>query len=246
MLLSLSCRRCFVPACLALSALCVLTVRADTPAAPVTSTVQAAQKIVLQHVVPTDVIKQMHWDQTANLPAGVTQILPVPLQNVLLVTATPAGLVKVQKIVKRLDIAPRQVQVKFMVAYLSVAELRAALSFDQHTTGPADAVFLQTLTKQGSIAVSTVITTANNVNASTSLFYGPKTPVTFAVTPHINSDNSVTLALDVKVPADADTSAIHTSRTVHRGDLLVIGVPPATPRTGKKNFLLFVIPTLLK
>ena len=62
-MLPLTVRRAFVPLCLTLGVL--LSARpalADTPTKP---TVQAstAQTIVLQHVVPDDIVKMMHWEQ---------------------------------------------------------------------------------------------------------------------------------------------------------------------------------------
>ncbi len=248
--LPLTCRRCFVPACLALGVLCALPVLADKPAASAVPVVQAAtEKIVLQHVVPSDVIpsdviKQMHWDQPANLPAGVTQVLPVPLQNALAVTATPAGLAKVQEIVKVLDMAPRQVQVKFMLAYVLEADLKAAgLGSEQYATGLPAVRFLQTLTEQKAISASTTLTTANNMNAGMSLYYGPRTPLTFAVTPRVNIDNSLMLALDAAVPEGTIKHEIH---TVQSGDTLVIVKPPASLNAAEKSVVLFVIPTLVK
>lgn len=242
------CRHIFsVPACLALGALCALPALADMPAVPAASAVQAAaQKIVLQHVVPSDVIKTLHWDQPANLPAGVTQVLSVPLQAALLVTATPAGLAQVREIVKLLDIAPRQVQVKFLLASASEAALKAALGADQSATGLPAARLLQTLTEKKAVSASTTLTTANSVNASMSLFYGLKTPMTFAVTPHVNGDHSVTLVLDAALPEGTGKREVHTLRTVQSGGTLAIVMPSAIPSTSEQIVLLFVLPIVLK
>ncbi len=250
MLLFLPCRRCIfsclVPACLALGALCALPVLADRPAGSAALAVQTAQKIVLQNVVPSDVVKQMHWDQPGALPSGVTQISALPAQNALSVTATPAGLAQVREIVKLLDIAPHQVRVKFLLAFVSEAALKAALGTDQSVTGIPAARFLQALTKQQSIAASTTITTTNSVSASESCFYGPKAPLTFAVTPHANGDNSVTLALDAVLPEDAGKREVHTLRTVQSGGTLAVVMPPARASTDKQFVLLFVVPAVLK
>ncbi len=244
MLLSLSCRRC-VPACLALGALCVLLVLADTSASSAVPAVQAAaEKIVLQHVIPGDVIKKMHWDQAAALPVGVTQVVPVPLQNALLVTATPAGFAQVSEIVTSLDVAPRQVQVKFALAYVSDTDLKAAgLGPDQYVTGLPAARFLRTLTQQQALAASTTLTAPSSENASMSFSYSSKTPLTFGVTPRVNLDNSLTLALDVSLPEGTIKNEIHTVRS---GDTLVIVKPPASPGANEKSMVLFVIPTLVK
>ena len=249
--LLLTCRRCFLPACFALGALCVLPVLAvpvlaDKPAAAAPVVQAAAQKIVLQHVVPNDVIKTLHWEQPTNLPAGVSQISALPAQNALSVTATPTGLAQVSEIVKLLDIAPRQVQVKFLLASASDAVLKAALGTDQSATGLPAVRLLQTLTKQKAIAESTTITTSNNVNASESHFYGPTAPMTFAVTPHVNGDNSVTLALDAVLPEGTSKREVHTLRTIPSGDVLAVVLPPAHSSIDQQFVLLFIMPTVLK
>lgn len=243
-----TCRRCFVPACLALGALHALPALADKPAASASPVVlAAAQKIVLQHVVPSDVIKQMRWDRSTNLPAGVAQIVPLPAQNALSVTATLAGLAQVREIVNLLDIAPRQVHVKFLLASVSEAVLKAALGADGSVTGPPAARFLQTLTKQGAILYSTSLTTANNVNANWRFVLDSQyLAETFAFTPHINGDNSVTLALDAALPEVAGKREVHTLRTVQSGGTLVIVMPPARSNPDKQAVLLFVLPTVLR
>jgi len=232
-------------ASLALGALSALPALADTPAAPVTSTVQAAQKIVLQHVVPSDVIKTLHWDQPANLPAGVTQVLPVPLQTALLVTATPAGLAQVREIVKLLDIAPRQVQIKFTLAQATDADLKASgIGFDQYAIGLPAVRFLQLLTKQGSVTLAGIITTTNNVSASSNTSFGPAASDNFAVTPRVNNDNSLTLALHPIFTEGAVTHELSVTRTIPSGGTMLFVMSPPSP--DGKSLLLFVAPTLVK
>lgn len=236
---------CYVPVCLALGALCLLPALADPPATIVTPAAQtAAQNIVLQHVVPRDVIKEMHWDQPANLPAGVTQVVTLPMQNALTVTATPVGFTRIQEMIKVLDTAPRQVQVNFALAYVSNADLKAAgLGSSQYAAGLPAARFLQTLTEQKAIGASTTITTASYVSASESLFYGPATPLMFGVTPRVNSDNSLTLALDAAVPGG---TVKHETHTVQSGDTMVVVKPLLGPRASGNSLLLFVVPTVFK
>ena len=234
---------CFALACLALGALCVPALSdppATVSAAPVVQ--PTAQKIVLQNVLPGDLIKALHWDQAAHLPAGVTQVLPLPTQNALAVTAAPDGFAKVQEMVKVLDIAPRLVQVKFALAYVSEAGLQAAgLSSSQYATGFPVVKFLQTLTQQKATSASTSLTTTNDISAGETLFYGPTTPLSFAVTPHMNSDHSLALTLDAAVPGSIIKHEVH---SVQSGDTLVIIKPLANPGAEKRSLLLFVTPTL--
>ena len=253
-------------ACLALCALGSLTALADPPVVPsVPVAPAAAQRIVLQNVIPIDLIKTLHWDQAPNLPAGVTQVLPLPTQNALAVTATPDGFAKVREMVKILDVVQRQVQVNFALAQATDAELkRSGIDFiivpqkepqpgnaptpvrvlSLYASGPPAAHFLQMLTKQKAVSASTIIAAANYVNANWSFFDGSlKAVETFAFTPRVNSDNSVTLALDVELPEGAYRHEIHTLRTVQSGDTFVVVMPPASLDTHAKSLLLFVTPT---
>lgn len=235
-------RHGLVPACFTIGLLAfTLPLLADTPAAPFVSAT-GAQIIVLQNVVPGGVMRIAHWDSPPQLPVGVSQIVSVPVQNALLVTATPAGLAKVREIVKLVDIAPRQVQIKFALAYVSDADIKAAsLIPDQDATGLPATKLLQVLTKQKAIVASTTLTTANYVYASLSFSYGPATPLTFGVTPRVNSDNSLTLALDAAVPG---VSVKHEAHTIQNGDTLAIVKPPASSGAAEKSMVLFVTATV--
>jgi len=262
-------RRAFLPACLTLGALLgALPVLADAPAAqPVAG---AAQTLVLQHVVPGDILKVMHWDQAAGLPAGVTRISAQPATNSLAVVATPAGLTKVRELVRILDFAPRQVQIKFATADATDADMKAAgINFDLvllgdpkpgavpapvfvmygtgDTAGGSVAGFQQTLAKRGAVTEGPAITTSNNVNATfkTTTTVGPQRVLsaTFDVTPRINSDDSVILDLHPVFQTGTVKREIKTLRTVKSGDTLVIVMPP-TAAAGK-SLLLFVTPTIL-
>lgn len=267
--LPLSCRRCFVLTCLTLGALCALPVLADTPAASAAPTVQAAaQRIVLQNVLASDVHKQMHWDQPVNLPAGVRQIVTLPMQNALLVTATPAGLAQVREIVKALDIEPRQVEVRVALAHAPEASLSASgidfnvapqtapattgaapvpvLVLYRYAAGSAAARFLQKLTEQGEVTQVSALTTANNASASMSFSAEPQAAESqaFTVVPRINGDNSVTLALGAKILDSTAKYEVHARRTVPSGETMLVVTPPATP--DEKSLLLLVTPTALK
>ena len=252
-------RRGLVPACLTLGVLLsALPALADTLAKPV---VQAStpQTIVLQHIVPADVVKMMHWELASKLPAGVTQIVSVPLQNALLVTATPAGLAKVREIVKIVDITPRQVQIKFATALVSTADLKSLevnsdmvpltasdlkQGFVQYTSGSGAAQFLQTLDRKRAVTEGPDITTTNNVEASMTFSAAglPANAQQIRVTPRVNSDNSVTLDLHATFSESAEKHEVSTLRTVKSGEMLLFVMPPAS--IGDKNLLLFVTPTV--
>lgn len=253
-------RRAFLPVCLTLGVLfCSLPALADTPAAPAAA--PTAQTILLQHTVPSDILKALHWDQAARLPEGVTQISALPATNSLSIVATPAGLARVQQIVKIMDIAQRRVQIKFALANATAADLDASgINFDlvpypdlgpaaflKYMTGKDVTSFLQTLTRRGAVTQSPVITTSNNISASLTLTTpGPQeASATFAVTPRINSDDSVTLALHPVFQEGTAKREIKTLRTVKSSETMVIVMPPITSAVRGKNLLLFVTPTVL-
>ncbi len=84
-----------------------------------------AKKLALHNIVPDMVLSLLHWNQGGALPEGVKQITSLPKENALLVVATPAGLAKVQEIIKSVDVAPRQVQVKMALANVPQATINA-------------------------------------------------------------------------------------------------------------------------
>ncbi len=235
--------RGFVPACLTLGALLsAVPMLADTPAAPPLAA-SGAQTIALQHIIPGDIVKIMRWDVPSSLPAGVTQIASVPLQNALLVTGSPAGLATVRQMVKLLDIEPRPVQIKFAIARASEADREAStLKLDLYATGAPAVQLLDTLAKQGEVTQQFVITTASGVEAAVHSQSGPTDVHMVAVTPRINAGNFVTLTLHVADTVGAVTHEISLSRTLKSGDTLVYVLPPAVP--GGESFLCFATPTV--
>lgn len=265
--------RAFLPACLTLGTLlCSLPAFADSPAAPTAGAAQA-QSITLQHTIPGDILKALHWDQSAQQfdsvatihVEGVTRISAQPATNSLSVVATPAGLAEVRQLIKILDVEPRRVQIKFVSARATNADLKASgIIFEsaplpslltvpmpdtRYATGNEVALFLQTLTKQGAVTQAPILTTSNNVDASISLTTMAHSQVvssvTLAVTPRVNSDDSVTLVLHPVLLDGTAKHEIKTTRTVKSGDTMVIIVPPSAPSAGGKNLLLFVTPTIL-
>lgn len=267
-------------ACLTLGALlCALPGLAAPPAAPAVSGMQW-QKLVLQHTLPGDVLKALHWDQPAGLPTGVTDIHALQRGNSLLIRATPAGFVRVQRAVNALDVAPRQVQIRFALVRATDADLKASgIDLDSiplllpapasqmgYATGSGVARFLQTLTGRGAVLLqSPDVTTTDGVQAALDISGGQPIPTlpkvesfTFAVTPHVNSNGSVTLALHPQatwrvtgkanpdgIPATT-TRSLDASRTVRNGDTLVFtNLFPGAAGVGDSQLLLFVTPTLV-
>lgn len=112
------------------------------------------------------------------------------------------------------------------------------------------ALFLQTLTKQGAVTQTPVITTTtNNVAASITVSTPLPSQVvlseTFAVTPCINSDDSVTLALHPVLLDGMVKREINTLRTVKSGDTMVFVMRSNARTAGGKSLLLFVTPTIV-
>ncbi len=209
-----------LPLCLAAAFLSAgPTLAQSAPAAPRT--------IVLQHIVPGDLLKSLHWDNAADLPAGVTQITALPTTNALAVIATPDGFAQVQEIVALADIAPRQVKMEFALAALTDAQLKAfGIRFDPpaipasahakatptgYASAAATAAFLRKLHTRGVSVQSMTLTTTSNVDGSATFTGGTALPqlegVTFAATPRVGEDGAVTLLLHPQVLGHAASNA---------------------------------------
>ncbi len=260
-MLPLTVQRAFVPTCLMLGGLLSgRPILAETPAKP-TAQASTAQTLVLQHVVPGDIVKMMHWELASHLPIGVTQIVSVPVQNALLVTATPSGLAQVRQIVKVLDVEPRQVQIKFAVASMSETGLKALENklslalpapsdlkqdFVQYASGDKAERFMAmlALTNKQAVTEEPDITTSNNVGSSVSMSSAELLAVSqqISVTPRINPDNSVTLDLHAAFSEGTEKHTVSTLRTVKNGDMLLLVMPPAS--AGDNDLLLFVTPII--
>jgi len=133
--------------------------------------------------------------QGGQLPTGVARIFALQSNNSLLIEATPEGYNQVKQIVKILDVAPRQVQIKVEFVTASVADVdNLGINFDlvpfpglevgtqngsstistaatptflQYATGNIVAQLFQTLTRtRGKVVQAPLITTTNNVTAS--------------------------------------------------------------------------------
>ena len=256
-------RRAALSACLALGVLLAAPpASAVPPTAPASPGAGAAhwQKLPLSNVTPADLLRTLRWDKGGGLPGGVLHVYGLESDNSLLVQATPEGLARAREIVKRADIAPRRVQIKFALARATDASLKASglifasepvssnisapMSDTRYAAGSGVAAFLQTLTKQGAVAQTPVVTTTDNVPAILTLSTTPGTASTaFAATPRINADDSVTLVLHPVLADGAARREIRATRRVKSGDTLVLVFPGAEGKSA--NLLLFAAPTIL-
>ena len=272
--------RSLAPLCLTLGALlCSLPASAASSAALVSAA--TVQTILLHHISPSRVIKIMRWDQANHLPSGVTQISSLPDSNSLSVTATPAGLAQVRQILRILDTASLPVQIKITLARATAADLKGTgINFDLtplpaptplpgsemgYAAGGAVAQLLQTLRKQGTTYQSPPSNVFSGMSVILIISDGQPIPAlpelkafSSAITPRINSDGSVTLALHPQAtwrvagktnpdgtPATT-TQGLATSRTVRSGDTLVFtNLFPGAAGVGDSQLLLFVTPTVV-
>ncbi len=225
--------------------------------------------------------------QTA-LPEGVDRIFALQGDNSLFIEATPDGFNRVRDIVKNLDIAPRQVQIKVEFVTASVNDVDAfGINFSlvpfpgievnnnqgaqanqtsipqtyvQVAAGNIVAELFSSLVRtRGKVVQAPLITTTNNVTAQISVttqipfitttnVVGGNGNVTsntsqnflniqtgLAVSPRINSDDTVTLNLSPQIsdtngapalaggPPPTITQSLTTLRTVHNGETMVLG-----------------------
>ncbi len=222
------------------------------------------------------------------LPEGVDRIFALQGDNSLFIEATPDGFNRVRDIVKNLDIAPRQVQIKVEFVTASVTDVDAfGINFSlvpfpgielnnnqgaqanqssipqtyvQVASGNIVAELFSSLVRgRGKVVQAPLITTTNNVTAQISVttqipfitttnVVGGNGNVTsntaqnflniqtgLAVSPRINSDDTVTLNLSPQIsdtsgqpaltggPPPTITQSLTTLRTVHNGETMVLG-----------------------
>ncbi len=223
-----------------------------------------------------------------SLPDGVDRIFALQGDNSLFIEATPDGFNRVRDIVKNLDIAPRQVQIKVEFVTAAVADVNAfginfslvpfpgievnnnqgtqanqnsiPQTFVQVASGNIVAELFSSLVRtRGKVVQAPLITTTNNVTAqitvttqipfiTTTNVVGGNGNVTsntaqnflnistgLAVSPRINSDDTVTLNLSPQIsdtagnpaltggPPPTITQSLTTLRTVHNGETMVLG-----------------------
>ncbi len=220
-----------LPLCLAAAFLSAgPTTAQSVPAAP--------QTIVLQHTVPGELVKSLHWDDAKELPAGVTQITAVPASNALSIVATPDGFAQVQEIVALADVAPRQVKVDYALIGLADADVNASgIPFDlipvpgiagrqpgemKYAAGTKVTAFLRTLQARKLCPAASTVTTTSNVDTSLRLSAFPASlpnleALNFAFTPRVGDDGVDTLALRPlatwRLPGKRDTDGTPATRT---------------------------------
>jgi len=175
-------------------------------------------RLVLQHAALGTVMALTRWGRGGSEPKGVKHLVFMMGSNTLLVNATPDGFAQVQEIVRRLDVAPRRVQVGVMAVTVTAADLkvsgvrfdRVALDsmgtagdpphgFMEAGTGEAIAVYRAALTRQGAIGQSPVVAADSYTEAAVD-FSGVSSEIgikriILGVMPRVNGDNSVTLQL---------------------------------------------------
>ena len=162
----------------------------------------------------------MHWTSNGKvgdqpqLPDGVAKIFALQSNNSLLVSATPHGYTQVETIVKVLDIAQRQVELKVLFAAVPISQNLLVDLADSHQAllqlHSANAIFCQTAQIAPNNASTVVSPTQMKLPRlvpqpppwSLPYFSHPDNYYSFdpvsaiQLTPRINSDNSVTMNLD--------------------------------------------------
>jgi hypothetical protein len=206
--------------------------------------------------------KQIEQPVYAKLPEGVVRIFALPSNNALLVEATPDGYEQVKEIVKTLDIAPRQVQLKTLFAAVPLSQ---NLQID--LTDPNQAVLK--LHDANALFYQPPQVTADN-NVRTTIFLEWRmlneyqlrplnihtaggsilvaTP-TLCITPVIQTDNSVILVWDFGEPKPTPNpavpnSTIAISHNIPSDGMTAYDVTSPLAPSGYRMFL-FVTPTVL-
>ncbi|MGI4787644.1 MAG: hypothetical protein ACRYFS_02210 [Janthinobacterium lividum] len=230
------------------------------------------QRIALQHVSPSDILTRMHWGgsknvgATSNLPGGVEVIFALQSNNSLLIHATDEGFEQVKRIISTLDIAPQHVQLKSLFAAIADNPKRVI-----DLTNPLGAM-LQ-IHQVGTIFYQPLpMITNNNVDAAVALdmrlprldpnlkhwlllndpHYGGSTlsvVPALRLMPRINSDNSVTLSMNIEdptlnLPTLFPDQSLTNTRTLKNGELTAYEITGMSGTIGYRVFL-FVTPTIL-
>ncbi|MDQ2800366.1 MAG: type II and III secretion system protein, partial [Armatimonadota bacterium] len=228
------------------------------------------QKLALQHVTPSDLLKLMHWEtektiqaapRNMNLPSGVQAIYALQSDNALLVQATPEGFASVKEIVKTLDVEPRIIQVQWQMVDVPISEWKKL-------EGVGDTPKLLAALMQGNYKTITspTITTSDGVQATinleTKVPYGPKQDFitvgqATTVTPRVNTDGTITVqfaAQDTEIagpPHEADgpppttSQSFSTTRTAKSGETIILsGLAQKAPR-GETERLILLTPKII-
>lgn len=179
-----------------------------------------AHDVPLSHATPGEIIALMHWNDPGSMPRGVQSITADKATNSLRVVGTQDGLAEVEKLVSFVDIPVRQVRLD--VRYVLARETdiasynkkaadtaRKPASSDDfllNASAPVVEKMLDDLTKKNDVVASPRILTANNKAASLSLDglkfvqgFPEVERLTFSVSPRVNSDDTLTLPLNLSV-----------------------------------------------
>jgi len=239
---------------------------AHPPAATVAAPLAGYQwrTLVLQHAVPSDILRMEHWGASAAhpaaLPAGVRRVFALQSNNSLLLEATEEGYATVAKLIKALDVAPKQVE--FSTLLVAVPATRVGLDVPD-----ADAArFLEEVSRGEASAIPTPTVTIAHGGSGTIYFSYPRPPAgpsvrppaarlqlvqagltpeqtgpatrgEFRLTPRINTDGTITLDVafgDLPAPAP---------RTLRAGELTVYELTGAQAGSGERLFF-FLRPTI--
>lgn len=233
------------------------------------------KKLILQNMASDTVLSLLHWNQGGVLPEGVKQITSLPKENALLVVANPAGFAKVQEIIKSVDVAPRQVQIKVALANVPQTAINAlGVNFVlvpqdemkenspsvplQYLDGNIAAELFKAFTKQGRVVEAPVITTTSNVAAGINISsVQPNSTLlnlnALRVTPRVNADDSITLLLHWTISlttrqgtAVKTIQEINVLRTIRSGDTLALSVAaPKSAGESGQSLLLFISPIII-
>lgn len=235
---------------------------ADNPPPPTPAV--AWHKLVLKYVLPSDVLRIMHWDAPDHFPTGVTRIYALSDDNALMVQATPDGFTQIQEIIKNLDIAPRPVRLKVQFVRARITDVKAFHpSADQIAKDIAGGL-LAALLQQGNMVVLSRTTNITNNTPVSFLFQAdvlrPSGKVEtvhtdLEISPFPNSDDTITLSVlptNLDTAPDAPRSAegtppstqahLQTLRTVRNGEIAVYS---DLLRGKETELLVFITPTLL-
>ena len=257
------------------AALLLLTALRPAPAQTPTPTSALAyhwHSLVLQHTVPSMVLRQLHWQQDdltptaprpAHLPEGVRRLFALQSNNSLLIEATDEGYAQIKQIVRALDVAPRQVQLAALFVAVSAArakayaqDMKAALLLPQLLNGEARINQPPTVTASEDQTISipcglprddgfrTIYTGAvpNDVHRAVGSGSWLSSPPAALLTPHFNPSGTVTLSL--YYTTSSATKRPMMVRTLRSREMGVYEVTGLMDTEGERLFF-FVTPTLI-
>lgn len=179
-----------------------------------------AHNVPLSHATPGEIIALMHWNEPGSMPRGVQSITADKATNSLRVVGTQDGVAEVEKLVSFVDIPVRQVRIDVRYVLAREADLasyekkdavaaRKPASSDDfllNASAPLVARMLDDLAKKNDVVASPRIQTVNNTAATLNLHgrnvvtgFPEVEGLTFSVSPRVNSDDTLTLPLNLSV-----------------------------------------------